>query len=314
MKVNTALIGFGYFGKIHYKYLNNLKKINLKIICIKKNIGQKSKIKKPIILTTNKKLILNDKKIKFVDIVTPIDTHASEVISFLKSGKKVLCEKPLILDKNEEKKIKNLLKKNKNALKVSYPYLFSKSLNKSKELINNKNFGKIKFIKIQILQPGRFNNYDVFNILGPHAISMLSIFFDTSKIKFKKNSFLKYKNICESGIINCFMKNKFISSIDLSTNFINKNKEKKVIIFCENGTIICDLETKKNNIEATVYSRKKENSYFSAILKKTYNYSFDEKNNIKHVIKDVFNNNNNKNNFLLTLNINKFLKQKINYE
>ncbi len=310
--MNAALIGFGHFGKVHFKYLNKSKRINLKKICVRKNLNVRLNGKKIDIITTDKNLIINDKKIKFIDIVTPIKTHAEEVISYLKAGKKVLCEKPLILKVNEENKIINLLKRNKCSLKISYPYLFSKSLKKSKELINKKNFGSVEFIDIQIFQSGRFTNFDVFTLLGPHAISILSFFFNISEMKFKKIGYFKNKSICESGIINCFLKNKFVSNINLSTNYINNKKVKKILIHCTNGTIICDLEAKNKNVEATVYLREKEDTYYKAVISKTINYTFDEKNNIKYVIEDTFNKDYKKN-FILTQNINKFIKQKIYY-
>ena len=314
MKINSALIGLGHFGKVHYKYLNKLKKINLKKICVKKNLKQKINNKKIEILTKNKKSIIDDKSIKFVDIVTPIENHASDVLKFLNADKDVLCEKPLILNNNQENKIKKIFLNKKNKLTISYPYLFSKSLLKMRNLIQKNNFGKIKFIKIQIMQSGRFNNFDVFTLLGPHAISILSIFINIKKVLFvKKNSYFNDKK-SESGIIDCFIDGKFISSIDLSTNYINKFKEKKIIIYCSNGSLICDLNKVSNNLEAFIYFRTKQNSYSVSKITKSFKFTFNEKNNILHVINNAISNKNiDIKNFDLTLIINKFIKQKINY-
>ena len=123
-KKNSALIGIGYWGKVHFKYLLKNKSVLLKKIFYRKNfynLKKFSNIKN--IATKNMRDILNDKFIKYVDIVTPIETHAPLAIKFLKKNKNVLVEKPLIMNKKQEKEITKLIYKKKKLL-VSYPYIY----------------------------------------------------------------------------------------------------------------------------------------------------------------------------------------------
>ena len=79
----AALIGIGYWGKVHLKYLQKIKKISINKIYFHKNkkiLNDKSI--KLFNLTSKLQDILNDKSISFVDIVTPIDTHADLAIKF----------------------------------------------------------------------------------------------------------------------------------------------------------------------------------------------------------------------------------------
>ena len=298
----AALIGIGYWGKVHLKYLQKIKKISINKIYFHKNkkiLNDKSI--KLFNLTSKLQDILNDKSISFVDIVTPIDTHADLAIKFLKTGKKVLVEKPLIFKKKEEK----ILKKYKNNLIVSYPYLFSKSLNFAKKIITSKSLGKLKFIEINIQQCGRFMKYGVNHLLGPHALSILSVFFDVRDLKIIKYEIIKKKNI-ETSIINVFKKQQLVSSINLSLNYASEKNIKIIKIFCGKGTIVCDLNDKDHTIKSSKYIVKaKKNFKVGKIIKHKFSF-FDEKNNMKEVIKN-FISKKNSNNFVLTQKINKFL-------
>ena len=241
---STALIGIGYWGKVHLKYLRKIKKISLDKIYFHKNKNiLNDKSIKSSKLTSKLQDILNNKSIRFVDIVTPIDTHADLAIKFLKSGKRVLVEKPLIFKKNEEK----ILKKYKNNLLVSYPYLFSKSLNFAKKIITSKSLGKLKFIEINIQQCGRFMKYGVNHLLGPHALSILSVFFDVRDLKITKYNIIKRKNI-ETSIINVFKRQHLVSSINLSLNYASEKNIKVA-----NSFLLNDIKPKEIIISGSLY-------------------------------------------------------------
>ena len=107
------MVGIGYWGKVHFKYLNRNKKVKIKKIYYSKNYKNILKLKIREKSTNNLRDILDDNSISHVDIVTPVETHAPLAIKFLKKNKNVLVEKPLILNKIEEIQIKKLQKKNK---------------------------------------------------------------------------------------------------------------------------------------------------------------------------------------------------------
>ena len=103
-KKNSPLIGIGYWGKVHLKYLLKNKNVFLKKIFYRKNFHNLKKFSNiKNIATKNMRDILNDKFIKYVDIVTPIETHAPLAIKFLKKNKNVLVEKPLIMNKKQNR-------------------------------------------------------------------------------------------------------------------------------------------------------------------------------------------------------------------
>ena len=118
-KKNIALIGNGYWGQVHLKYLEKSKKFNLKKIYYRNN---KNNVDKNIflrkILTNNLNSIMYDRTIEYVDIVTPIDSHSGLVDKFLKHKKKILVEKPLIMNKSQEKLFSKNKKKDKSCISI----------------------------------------------------------------------------------------------------------------------------------------------------------------------------------------------------
>ena len=305
---STALIGIGYWGKIHLKYLRKIKKVSINKIYFNKNKKVlKEKQLKKFNFTHKLKDILNDRSIKFVDIVTPIKTHADLAIKFLKSGKRVLVEKPLLMSQKQEKKISKL-NSNLGNLTVSYPYLFSKSLNFVQKILKEKKIGKLRYIEMNIQQCGRFMQYGVNHLLGPHAISVLSIFYDINKIEFKLHKVIKKNNKCETSVILCFFKNKLISTINLSLNYTDISSKKVFVFYCDNGTVICDLNNSKKTVISYYYKRVIKKNY--VIAKKFHLKSnfFDEKNNMRYVLESFLNKKKSLNNFKLTKKINFFLK------
>ena len=84
-----------------------------------------------------------------VIITTRHDQHAEQVLSALKSGKHVFCEKPLCLTKNELKKIENeALSRPNQILMVGFNRRFSPLTSRIKKLLETENSPKNIIIKV----------------------------------------------------------------------------------------------------------------------------------------------------------------------
>ena len=104
--VNIALIGSGFIGKEHAKAYS-LAPVSCpdiaatpvkKILCdtVPDKVAERAKLWGFEEYTTDYKEILNRDDIDIVDICTPAFTHADLCIEFIKAGKFVFCEKPLV--------------------------------------------------------------------------------------------------------------------------------------------------------------------------------------------------------------------------
>ena len=141
MKIEIALIGYGYWGKRLYRYL----KIN-KNFLVKYVYASSLKNKKEFINDINK--IWNDERIKAVVIATPIDTHYSLVKKALLHNKNVLCEKPLALKTKEVLELKRIAKQKKLLLLTEFTYTFSRSIKKAEKIIEDGLIGKIESMEL----------------------------------------------------------------------------------------------------------------------------------------------------------------------
>lgn len=84
-----------------------------------------------------------------VIITTRHDKHAEQVLSALKSGKHVFCEKPLCLTKNELKKIENeALSRSNQILMVGFNRRFSPLTTRIKKLLETESAPKNIIIKV----------------------------------------------------------------------------------------------------------------------------------------------------------------------
>lgn len=294
-----ALIGFGYWGKVYFKYLNHKKKI---YIYTKNPVNIKKNEYKNCVFTSDLNKIINNPKISHIFVVTPIETHFEISKKFLFKKKKVLSEKPIILNKKQSELINY---KFKNNLFVSYPYNYSKIIQKAKIISKKYKLGAPKFISINFSQAGRFNNNSVFQLIGPHVISISSQFFNLENFSIKKKNTNLFSKKNETGIYEISKNRKIYIKAFISTNYLFK-KKKEIIIFFKNSNIFCDLTKSQKNIILRKYKREKIKTYDYAKINFEKIFSIKDKDNIKSVIDDFLKNNVNfKKNIKLTYLINK---------
>jgi predicted dehydrogenase len=235
-KYHVALIGYGYWGKIIHNILQKMNYVNV-VAIYNRNLEKELE---DSIFTNDVNNIITNQTITDVFICTPTNTHFYYANLFLNNGKNVFCEKPLSI-KNEE--IINLIKTSylkKLKLFTDYTFIFNPNINKLKKLIA---FENIQLIEINFKQFGKFYNEHVWYTLGPHALSMLSLFCD---LKINKANFISLlinsKNHVTKGEIIINTKD-ITSKIHLSLYEPKKSREIK--IFCNNKTFEYDLLNEK---------------------------------------------------------------------
>ena len=145
------IIGCGYWGTIVINCIKNLKKFREIYICdedpekikkIKKRFGN-------FVKNIKLKDISNNKDIKFIYLATPPSKNLKLISKILPLNRNILLEKPGFSKLNEFKIVKKKLKKTKSKLRFGYIYLYHNYIKLLKKLINQKSFGKIKYIKFQ---------------------------------------------------------------------------------------------------------------------------------------------------------------------
>ncbi|WP_053359981.1 Gfo/Idh/MocA family protein [Clostridium butyricum] len=297
--MKCALIGFGYWGKIVKKYLENSTLFTLEYI-------YSPSLKNGISLEK----IYKDKEIKCVFICTPINTHFELSKKCLEHNKHVFCEKPLT--KTREQLIELIRIANVNNLCIYTNYIYTQS--RSIQYIKNNlwKIGEIKYIKSEIKQFGNFYKEDnVYDVISVHMISAIMYILGVENVKF---------DIVNNWVINKDKKNNILNSIiEFNINNINgiiessllsNDKVRKIEFLGEKGKISFDMLSQNTIREIIIES---ENVDYGAIKKHENQVYFDEGNNLEYSLEYFYKNIHNfkKENRELSLSVTEIL-EKIN--
>ena len=139
--INVGIIGYGKMGKIRH---NTIKSIpGVKVVAI---YDSNSK------LNTNMKVnssdeIINNKQIDVIYICTPNFLNKLLTIKSLSSGKHVFCEKPPAFTSKDVLEICEKEEKSKKVLMYGFNHRHHDSIKKIKNLIDNKEFGKVLWMR-----------------------------------------------------------------------------------------------------------------------------------------------------------------------
>lgn len=119
-------------------------------------------------------LLLNP-EVEAIVIATPVSTHYQLAKKAIENGKHVLCEKPLATKMEEVEDLFNLAAKNGVKLLVDYTFLYTGSVQKIKETLQDGDFGQVHYIDSTRINLGVFQ-YDT-NVLWDLATHDLSIIY-----------------------------------------------------------------------------------------------------------------------------------------
>ena len=276
----VALIGYGYWGKKLYRYLQEDPGYNLKYVYFRslKDLPDKDRSEQyGEIFTAELERILYDPEVSDIVVATPINTHFEIGRQVLSAGKNLLIEKPLTLNREEALTLEGLSHRKNLTLLTDYIYTFSKSLKKAREIIREGIIGEIQSIQLSIKQTGRFLEYDVYWLLASHLLAILDIFVPLDEMNFKREDLIRGPGTVESGLIH-FRKDddSFSGYLDVSLNY--PGKEKRVVIYGETGSIIYNPSCRPS-LRVMRYIKKSGLSG-DQLIKEWQDYDYDESNNI----------------------------------
>ena len=259
--MKIALLGYGYWGKIVFKYLKNdtfFELVKVFDMCNDK-VG---------IFTNNIDEIMEDEEIEGVYITTPVSTHFKFIKLAIEHKKLVFCEKVLVSEMKELNYIKEHF--SNKIIESNYIYTDSPSLNYIKNNLDE--IGEIKYIEGEIKQFGNFYlDSDVYSTIGCHLLSGIMHILNSNEIILSVESLIKREGLVLKGI----MKGK-ISKIPFSFNvdLLNYEKRRNLVFYGENGIFYFN----PLDVENTVILKKFESRSNKILLEKKKN--FDENNNI----------------------------------
>ncbi|UCC40428.1 MAG: Gfo/Idh/MocA family oxidoreductase, partial [Candidatus Aminicenantes bacterium] len=146
--VTLGVIGCGHWGPNHIRNFSFLQNVSVKSCADidEDRLKQMKSLYPDIITTTDYMDILNDEEVNAVVVATPTATHYKIIKDAFEKGKDVLCEKPMTIDVDESKELVELSNNLNFVLMVGNVFLFNAGIQKLRELIREKQLGKIYYI------------------------------------------------------------------------------------------------------------------------------------------------------------------------
>jgi predicted dehydrogenase len=186
--------------------------------------------------------ITKDKEIEWIFVGSPNYAHKDQIISGLKNKKNIFSEKPLAINFEEIKEIKEEFKKNGKRFLVSYPLRYSPHYKKVREILESGKIGKIisfEFNETLTFNHGSFimsdwrrlekfsgghllekccHDFDVANLLIKSLPSRVASFGGLNLFKEENKELIKHIKIDWEEFGRKYPKNPFMSEKDVVDN------------------------------------------------------------------------------------------------
>jgi predicted dehydrogenase len=225
------------------------------------------KFPKKFAIVNDYQILLENKQIRNFIFATPPSQNFKLVSKALKYKKKIFLEKPGFKNYNEIKKISNKYPKEIKNIFFGYIYMFNNHIRYIKKFIENKNNGKIIYIKCQRQNLGPIrNDVDVNYDLSTHDLSILLYFFG-NKIKIinnLKHNILKKKIADISSL--CLKINNFF--VDINNSWLNPDKIRRLTIITNKKMLLFDEMKPYNKIK--IFNKYAEYPKISRLANKNF--------------------------------------------
>ncbi|WNB92358.1 Gfo/Idh/MocA family oxidoreductase [Bacillus sp. NEB1478] len=144
--VNVGVVGASWFADLWYlPVLQMHPSVKLIAICSKNGENAKMMAEKyniPATYTSYEEMF-NQEELDGICIITPNNTHSDIVLTAVKKGLHVICEKPLAMDAEESARIIESVQKSAIVHAVNFTYRENPAVKQMKDYLNDKRIGSI---------------------------------------------------------------------------------------------------------------------------------------------------------------------------
>jgi predicted dehydrogenase len=196
--LNVAVVGYGYWGPNLVRNVMERPEFELVALCERDaSRGEAFSAKVPTVpVIRDLDELLEDPELDAVIVATPPVTHHKIVKACLLAGKHVLVEKPLARTSLEAVDLVDTAETRGVVLLPGHTFLYSPSVNKVRELINNDVLGELYFVTSARMNLGNYQPDGVICDLAPHDISILLHWIDQPIVQVSASA----RSIFQQGI------------------------------------------------------------------------------------------------------------------
>ncbi len=176
LPVKFGVIGYGYWGPNIVRNLHSVNGAEVVAVCdrLPKNLDRVKKAYPAVQITTDADELLRSAEIDAVAVITPVWTHYELAKTALLNGKHVFIEKPFTSNSEQAEELVELADKLGLTIMVDHTFLFTGSVKKIRQLIDEDALGKLYYydsmrVNLGLLQ----HDVDVLWDLAPHDLSIV---------------------------------------------------------------------------------------------------------------------------------------------
>ncbi|MEI7635697.1 MAG: Gfo/Idh/MocA family oxidoreductase [Syntrophus sp. (in: bacteria)] len=179
--LRIGAIGYGYWGPNIVRNFGTTSVSKVTMVCDMNSQALKkvSKLYPHIRVTTDYEAMLKDPEVDAVAIATPVFTHFKLAKMAIMEGKSVFVEKPFTYTVAEAEELIELAEKKKQKIMVDHTFLYTASVKRIKQLIEDQFLGDLYYFDSVRVNLGLFqHDVNVVWDLAPHDISIMQYLID----------------------------------------------------------------------------------------------------------------------------------------
>jgi predicted dehydrogenase len=149
-KIKFALIGCGYWGANFLRIISGSSLASLKYVCDTDTERLSALMRKfpNITFVSDIAEVIQDPEVQAVVVCTPVETHLPLTEMLLKSGKHVLCEKPLTATSDGCQYLYELAKQQQLKLLVGHVFEYNSVIRYMKSMITQGQIGHVHYLQL----------------------------------------------------------------------------------------------------------------------------------------------------------------------
>jgi UDP-2-acetamido-3-amino-2,3-dideoxy-glucuronate N-acetyltransferase len=243
---HIGLIGAGNWGKNHLRNLYKFGVLNCVMETSAEATNQLKQEFDELEFVNRLDDLLNKKEIKGVVIAAPAELHYELTKKALLAGKDVLVEKPLALHVSEGEELVALAAEHNRILMVGHILQYHSAVIRLKEMIDNGELGRIRYIYSNRLNIGKLRTEE--NVLwsfAPHDISLIIMFMNgeaPSRVQAHGGSYLS-TGIYDTTLTTLEFKNGVKGHVFVS--WLHPFKEQKLVVVGSEKMVVFDDVSKE---------------------------------------------------------------------
>ena len=147
-RIRTGLIGAGFVGPLHIEAARRLGFVEIAGVAASSLESARKKAEKLNIERAygSYEELLADRSISTVHICTPNYLHHPIVLAALRSGKHVICDKPLAMTSVEAREMRDSARKAGLVNAVTFNYRFNPLVQQARSLVAKGDLGEVRFV------------------------------------------------------------------------------------------------------------------------------------------------------------------------